>query len=97
VYENLNSGQWERASRELRAAFKKVVELTKKKCPLLKAEAEIYVGPGASALLMSGKARLGGRAGKVEAPFVLNDPRLAVESGRGGGLHGEQEEGDSAS
>jgi hypothetical protein len=79
TFENPETGRRERSTVQAKAAYRRLASLLKKRCPPLRSQVTIHVGPEARKLLAAGSIRLGARAGKVERPFVLNDPRLAAE------------------
>ncbi len=59
AYKNPTTGEWERPSAELKAAFKLAVSAIKKRCLRHKiADAEIFIGPAALELLENGQAQI---------------------------------------
>jgi hypothetical protein len=59
AYKNPTTGEWEKPSAELKAAFKLAVSAIKKRCLRHKiADAEIFIGPAALKLLENGQARI---------------------------------------
>jgi hypothetical protein len=59
AYKNPTTGEWEKPSAELKAAFKLAVSAIKKRCRRHKiADAEIFICPAALELLENGKAQI---------------------------------------
>jgi hypothetical protein len=59
AYKNPKTGEWEKPSVELKAAFSRAVSAIKKRCLRHKiADAEIFIGPAALELLENGKAQI---------------------------------------
>lgn len=61
AYRNPETGEWTKASAEVKAAYRKLVAVIKKRCPAhpYRANRKLFIGPAALELLVSGKAQLG--------------------------------------
>jgi hypothetical protein len=58
AYRNPETNEWEEASPELKAAYRKAVSTVKKRCVRYKAGIEILIGPEALKLFESGEAQI---------------------------------------
>lgn len=68
-YENPETNQWEKASPEVKAAYRKAVSVIKKRCVRYKAGIEILIGPEALKLFESGEAQ-------IKDPHITSPPNV---------------------